>query len=135
MLFWTEKVWKILRIDFIGPLDKTKRANSYIMTSTDLFSKWPIVYPLPSKEASGVALMIIKVFCTYGFPNAVLTDNGTEFVSKVGINLSSYINKHSFYLKISTDKNNILISCPPGTPGQTLAAPDMNRVAHGEQKL
>lgn len=38
------------------------------------FSKWPVTIPLPSKEASIVALSLIKVFSTYGFLQKVLNN-------------------------------------------------------------
>jgi len=70
-------------IDFIGPLPETKKGNKYLLTCTDLFSKWPIAIPLKSKEASGVALSLIGIFSTFGFPQKVLSDNGKEFVNQV----------------------------------------------------
>ena len=38
---------------------------------------------MPNKEAVTVAHGMIKVFSTYEFPTAVLSDNGSEFCNKV----------------------------------------------------
>ena len=70
-------------MDFVGPLEETTRGNKYILTITDLFSKWPVAYPLPSKEAENVAVCLINMFSNYGFPQAILSDNGSEFCNKV----------------------------------------------------
>lgn len=60
-----DKVWELVGIDFVGPLPETERGNKYIITCTDLFSKWPVI------------------FTTFGIPKAVLSDNGSEFCNKV----------------------------------------------------
>lgn len=70
-------------MDLIGPLTETKNGNAYIMTVTDLYSKWPMAYSIPSKEAVHIATCLINVFSIFGFPRAVLSDNGSEFCNKV----------------------------------------------------
>ena len=57
--------------------------NKYFMSCTDLFSKWPVAYALPNKEALTVAKSIIKLVTTFGFPSVILSDNGTEFCNEV----------------------------------------------------
>ena len=70
-------------MDYVGPLTTTKKNNKYILTITDLFSKWPVAYACPDKKASTVAACLIDVLTTYGFPCAILTDNGSEFCNQV----------------------------------------------------
>lgn len=69
-------------IDFLE-LTETKKKNRYILTITDLFSKFPDAVALPNKTAATTADALIRFFFRYGFPEIVLSDNGGEFVNEV----------------------------------------------------
>ncbi len=68
---------------FIGPLPVTPKGNKYIVTVTDYFSKWPEAAPLIDKTAIGVANFLFKLFCQHGWPEAIISDQGREFVNEV----------------------------------------------------
>ena len=80
---YTHKTLEYVGTDFVGTLNETPSGNRYILTCTDLFSKWPVAYPLPNKEAITVAKAILQLVTTYGFPYAIISDNGTEFCNQV----------------------------------------------------
>lgn len=75
----------MLGVDLIGPLKMTAKQNKYIITMTDLFTKWVVAHPLPDKTGASVAKAIVKVFHTYGPPLRIVTDQGKEFVNEVTI--------------------------------------------------
>ena len=50
-------------IDLIGPLPKTARANKYVVTLVDYFSKWPEAEAIPDKTAKSVALFLYRMMC------------------------------------------------------------------------
>ena len=57
-----KSTWHHIGIDFIGPISPvSKSGNKYILTVSDYFSKWVCAFPLPSKEAVGVANTLFKV--------------------------------------------------------------------------
>ncbi len=68
---------------FIGPLPVTPKGNKYIVTVTDYFSKWPEAAPLIDITAIGVANFLFKLFCQHGWPEAIISDQGGEFVNEV----------------------------------------------------
>ena len=70
-------------INFVGPLPITPKGNSMILTITDLFSKWTEVYPLPDKQATSVAAVLVNLLCNKGIPKAMLSDNRLEFCDEV----------------------------------------------------
>ena len=70
-------------MDFIGPLVATMHGNCFILTVTDLFSKWPVAYPLNDKEPVEISLCLVNLFTTFGFPESVLCNNSDEFCEKV----------------------------------------------------
>ena len=67
----------------MGPFGKTSKGNRYIITMTDLFTKWVVVYPLKDKSGASVAKAITKMIYTFGPPVKIITDQGREFVNKV----------------------------------------------------
>jgi hypothetical protein len=88
--------WNHLGIDFIGPISPTSHTgNKYILTVSDYFTKWVAAFPLPTKEASGVADTLLKLFMTMGLPKTITTDQGREFKNGLNEKLMKSLNiKH-----------------------------------------
>ena len=71
-------------LDIVGPLPKTKDNAEYILTMQDRFTKFLVGVPLKDQTATSVAHAFIKRFiCTFGAPQAILTDQCTNFLSKL----------------------------------------------------
>ena len=69
-----------LQIDFLGELPETKRGNKYVLVVVDTFSRYMFAEPLPTKEASGVARMLVdRVIPITGIPETIQSDNEKEF--------------------------------------------------------
>lgn len=69
--------FKRLSIDLTGPHSRSSRGSVYIFTCIDLFTKWVEAFPLPNKEASTVAKVLVEQkFCRFGVPVALLSDRG-----------------------------------------------------------
>ena len=73
-----------ISIDLTGPHPRTPRGSVYILTCLDGFSKFGEAFPLPDKRAEVVARVLVEqIFCRYGVPLSILSDNGMEFHSSV----------------------------------------------------
>ena len=73
-----------LSIDLTGPHCRTPRGSVYILTCTDIFTKWTEAFAIPNKEAKVVSRVLVEqVFCRFGTPIALLSDNGTEVDSRI----------------------------------------------------
>ncbi|XP_063334794.1 uncharacterized protein si:ch211-282j22.3 isoform X1 [Pelmatolapia mariae] len=70
-----------LGMDIVGPLERSKAGNRYMLVVTDYATKYPEVFPLRSIKAKAVALCLIQFFSRVGFPREILTDRGTNFMS------------------------------------------------------
>jgi hypothetical protein len=70
-------------IDLTGPLPTTKESNTYLLVMIDICSRFVILRPLKDKTAESVVKAIIPVFCDFGIPRIVQSDNGKEFVNQV----------------------------------------------------
>lgn len=74
--------WHMIYVDFIGPLPRSKAGFCYILTVVDSFSKFMHAHPIrsaTSKEA--VTYLTNRIFLTFGVPEFLVSDNGSQFMS------------------------------------------------------
>lgn len=73
-----------ISMDIVGPLPTTSQQNSYILTIQDHLTKFSLAIPLKSSTAISVADAFLEFFiCTFGTPKAILTDQGSNFMSNL----------------------------------------------------
>ena len=70
-------------MDIVGPLPWSRSGNKYVLVICDYSSHYPEVLPLRSKDASHMAEELLKFFSRVGIPKEVLTDQGSNFMSKL----------------------------------------------------
>ncbi|XP_019213044.1 uncharacterized protein LOC100692678 isoform X6 [Oreochromis niloticus] len=88
--------WEVLGMDLIGPLPETRLGNRYVLTMTDLFTKWVIAEPLKSKTAAEVSAIMTSKLYTFGMVRKIITDQGKEFVNQLNNSIFSMLNiKHA----------------------------------------
>ena len=70
-------------LDIVGPLTTTLTGNTYILTMQDDLTKYSLGIPIPDHQANTVAeAFVVHFVCVHGIPETILTDQGTEFLSK-----------------------------------------------------
>jgi len=80
----TRGPWDMLAMDLISPLPKTQRQNEHLLVVTDHFTKWVELFPLREATAPKIAEKLEnKIFCRFGRPHSILSDNGSQFVSNL----------------------------------------------------
>jgi transposase InsO family protein len=82
-LFPADQPLEFVAIDILGPLTKTIKGHQYILMSADRFSK--LVRTILLKTIT--TFTVASAFChhwvfVYGAPRLLLSDNGTQFISK-----------------------------------------------------
>lgn len=75
-------VWQKVYIDHIGPLALTANRNQYALVLVDAFSKWVEIMPLPKATSDASVRKLEELWCRYGPPNILVSDNAKCFVSK-----------------------------------------------------
>ena len=56
--------------------------NKYIVSFCDLYSGWPLTYPVPDRSAENIVqLQIDEIFPVHSAPLQILTDNGQELLA------------------------------------------------------
>ena len=72
-----------MAMDIFGPLKQTKSGHKYVLVIMDYATKWPEAIPLKVADSESVARALIEVFSHLGFPEELLTDNRSNFTSKL----------------------------------------------------
>jgi len=80
----TRGPWDMLALDLVGPLPMTQRQNTFLLVVTDHFTKWVEIFAIRKATATVIAYKVeSEVFARWGRPSAILTDNGSQFKSKL----------------------------------------------------
>jgi hypothetical protein len=72
-----------IAMDIVGPLERSKSGNKYVLVICDYATRYPEAIPLRSIEAKKIADELIKLFSRVGIPKEILTDQGSNFTSKL----------------------------------------------------
>ena len=71
-------------VDLVGPIAPcSERGHRYILTVVDYATRYPEAEVLKTIDTISVAEGLINIFCRIGFPEEILTDRGTQFVSEM----------------------------------------------------
>jgi len=76
-------IFSRIAIDIVGPLKPCASGSRFILTVIDFASHYPLAFALKNHTAMEVVRCLIEVFTQYGFPDELLSDCGTEFLSEL----------------------------------------------------
>lgn len=94
----TKAPMEIIALDYIGPLP-ISQGYKYILTAIDLFSRYAFAFPVRDLSSDTLILTCKELFCITGFPDSILTDRGTQFLSEAFLD---FMKKYCIH-KISTN--------------------------------
>ncbi len=86
-----------MAVDLVGPLPKGKGGARFILTTICLVTRWPEAIPLKSITAKSVAEGLWQVFCRTGIPETIMSDQGTQFCSRLVRELCSLSGMQQFW--------------------------------------
>ena len=72
-----------IAMDIVGPLVKSSSGCQYILVLSDYATRFPEAFPLRSITAPAVLRALIQLFSRVGIPDEILTDQGTNFTSRL----------------------------------------------------
>ena len=86
-------------LDFVGPISPMSRKNKYILVCTDYVTRWVEAKPLfRDIEKPIVEFIYEEIFTRFGVPREIVTDQGTQFTSKLMKELTTkYAIRHCKY--------------------------------------
>ena len=70
-------------IDCVGPLQKTKTGNQYLLTIMCASTRFPEAIPLRNIRAATIVQHLIKFFTLVGLPKTVQSDQGSNFMAGI----------------------------------------------------
>ena len=80
-------------LDFVGPfkLAAVRTSNRYIIVATDYCTKWVEAKALRDNTAASTAKILYEsIWCRFGCPIELVSDQGTHFINKLVHELSTY---------------------------------------------
>jgi hypothetical protein len=70
-------------VEILGPFPWAVGGYRFLFVAIDKFTKWPEATPMVS-ITQGAAVSILKsIICRFGVPSRIITDNGTQFTSRL----------------------------------------------------
>ena len=71
-----------IAVDIVGPLARpSPSGKKYILTVVDYATRYPEAVAISNIEAETVADALVKIFTRAGFPQEILSDQGTQFTA------------------------------------------------------
>ena len=72
-----------IAIDLFGPFKPSENGYTFVLLITDIATGFVVLRALSTKSAFHTAERLYQVFCDFGFPKILQSDNGTEFVNQI----------------------------------------------------
>nr|AAX96437.1 retrotransposon protein, putative, unclassified [Oryza sativa Japonica Group]ABA92851.1 retrotransposon protein, putative, unclassified [Oryza sativa Japonica Group] len=67
--------------DILGPFPRGQGGYRFLFVAIDKFTKWIEAVPTREIKADNAIKFIRGIFCRYGVPHRIITDNGSQFIS------------------------------------------------------
>lgn len=99
--------WYTVTSDLVGPLPKSRKGNRFLLVFQDSYTKWVEAAPLKNATARQVSQKFLElILLRYGAPEEILSDNGSQYTSKLFTNLAREWNvTHKFTAIYSPQSN------------------------------
>nr|CAD39961.2 OSJNBa0072D08.10 [Oryza sativa Japonica Group] len=77
-LTWPFSCWGL---DILGPFPRAQGGYRFLFVVIDKFTKWIEATPMGEIKADNAIKFIKGIFCRYGLPHRIITDNSSQFIS------------------------------------------------------
>nr|AAX92889.1 retrotransposon protein, putative, Ty3-gypsy sub-class [Oryza sativa Japonica Group] len=77
-LTWPFLCWGL---DILGPFLRGQGSYKFLFVAIDKFTKWIEATPTGEIKADNTIKFIKGIFCRFGLPHRIITDNGSQFIS------------------------------------------------------
>ncbi|KAL5510367.1 hypothetical protein EMCRGX_G005901, partial [Ephydatia muelleri] len=89
-----EEPFTRIAMNIVGPLPRSSTGNKYILVVCDYATRYPEAIPMRTVDAEHVAEELVTMFARVGVPREILTDQGTNFMSKLLAELYNLLHIH-----------------------------------------
>jgi transposase InsO family protein len=77
---WSFAVWGL---DILGPFSRAVEGYRYLYITVDKFTKWSEATPIVKINKQSAVKLIKSIICRFEVLNRIITDNGSQFTSRV----------------------------------------------------
>nr|CAE01888.2 OSJNBa0035O13.7 [Oryza sativa Japonica Group] len=77
-LTWPFSCWGL---DILGPFPRGQGGYRFLFVAINKFTKWIEAVPTGEIKADNAIKFVRGIFCRYGLPHRIITDNGSQFIS------------------------------------------------------
>ena len=86
-----QRPFQIMGLDIMD-LPATEQGNKHVVVFQDMFTKWPLVFPVPDQKAERIArLLCEEIVPLFGVPEALLTDRGANLLSHLVLDVCALL--------------------------------------------
>ena len=86
-----QRPFQILGVDIMD-LPRTENGNKHVVVFQDMFTKWPMVFPVPDQKSERIArLLCEEIVPLFGVPEALLSDRGTNLLSHLMLDVCTLL--------------------------------------------
>lgn len=69
-------------VDHLGPFVNSTKGKTYLLVLVDGYTKFCILTPVRNVKSTPTINSLENIFCTFGYPNRLISDQGTAFTSR-----------------------------------------------------
>ena len=70
-------------VDILGPFPRAIDGYRFLFVAIDKFTKWPEATPVVNITQGATVAFLKSIVCRFGVPSHIITDNGTQFTSRI----------------------------------------------------
>jgi transposase InsO family protein len=70
-------------VDILGPFLRVVGGYRFLFVTIDKFTKWPEATPVVNITYGAAVAFLRSIVCRFGVPSRIITDNGTQFTSRL----------------------------------------------------
>ena len=93
---WPFAVWGM---DMVGPFKKAPSGYTHLLVAVDKFTKWVEAKPVRKCDGKTATKFLRELIYRYGFPNSIITDNGTNFAKGA---MAEFCEEHHIRLDLAS---------------------------------
>jgi hypothetical protein len=93
-------------VDILGPFPRAVGGYRFLFVAIDKFTKWPEATPMVSITQGVVVAFLKSIVCRFGVPSRIITNNGTQFRSRLFQEYCEGIGTHLCFASVAHPKIN-----------------------------
>ena len=93
-----EYPWDVISIDLMGPFPRGSNQHTHLLVVVDNFSKFIEIIGLRKTNAGTIIEKLWSLFCRWGLPKTIISDNATQFSGKEYRGWCDMLNINPFFI-------------------------------------